>query len=30
MGIDKLAIVGRLRLDIRKVFVMVRVVKNCS
>lgn len=30
LGIDKLAIVGRCRLDIRKIFVMVRVVKNCS
>lgn len=30
MRIYKLAIVGRRRLDIRKVFVMVRVVKNYS
>jgi len=27
---DKITVVGRLRLDIRKIFLMVRIVKNCS
>lgn len=27
---DKLTVVGRFRLDVRKIFLMVRIVKNCS
>lgn len=27
---DKLTVVGRLRLDVRKIFLMVRIVKSCS
>lgn len=27
---DKLTMVGRLRLDVRKIFLMVRIVKSCS
>lgn len=27
---DKLIVVKRLRLGIRKIFLMVRIVKNCS